>query len=157
MANKHPLLYTLLQAQIVRPNVSWTKCPIPICGIGLSGLRGLSGYSMLNIMKVKGSSVRLVDEKWHRLLGDASQRSHDKWQAVELGPLQSQCNATLVLMVRLQGSVAAPDAALKNNHFRILSLSWDFGLVQQHLCMNYWKVHFQSSSSLIHCQKGWKV
>ena len=68
------------------------------------------------IVKVKGSLSCLVDEKWDRLLGDASQRSHDEWQAVELCSLQSRCNATLVLVVGLQGGVAAPDAALKN-HF----------------------------------------
>ena len=71
------------------------------------------------IVKVKGSLSCLVDEKWHRLLGDASQACHDEWQAVELCSLQSRCNATLVLVVGLQGGVAAPDAALKN-HFSTL-------------------------------------
>ena len=77
------------------------------------------------IVKVKGSLSCLVDEKWDRLLGDASQRSHDEWQAVELCSLQSRCNATLVLVVGLQGGVAAPDAALKN-HFSTDQISSTF-------------------------------
>lgn len=84
------------------------------------------------IVEAEGSLSCLVDEKWHRLLGDASERGHDKWQAVELCSLQGRCNATLVLVVGLQGGVAAPDAAL-NNHFSTLLLHSQISFLDMHI------------------------
>ena len=95
------------------------------------------------IVKVKGSLSCLVDEKWDRLLGDASQRSHDEWQAVELCSLQSRCNATLVLVVGLQGGVAAPDAALKN-HFSTDQISSTFPQIS----LSRYYAHFLSPSPM---------